>query len=188
MRLVLNGPSISSSLKLRCFRLLFSQESRHQPSCPILALLFNGPKAKQNCRQATQPLHHCSSLDLLQTELSLTTPAFARTDGRCKVMTSGCHHDVPCLGKGASDASICSEGFRVEDLPLHQEPGEAYKDFGGRFTRTPEGRSLVVLHAELLTDREGRVSAFELKVTALAADALSQQLTACTALTSPCHS
>ena len=72
-------------------------------------------------------------------------------------MTSRCE-DVPGLGKRASDASICSEDVKVEDLPLHQEPQEAYVDFGGRFTRTPEGRSLVVLRAELLTDKEGRVS------------------------------
>ena len=72
-------------------------------------------------------------------------------------MTGSCD-DVQCLGKRASDASICSEDVKVEDLPLHQEPDEAYVDFGGRFTRTPEGRPLVVLRAELLTDKEGRVS------------------------------
>ena len=72
-------------------------------------------------------------------------------------MSSSCD-DVQCLGKRASDASICSEDVKVEDLPLHQGPEEAYADFGGRFTRTPEGRPLVVLRAELLTDREGRVS------------------------------
>ena len=72
-------------------------------------------------------------------------------------MTSSCN-ESQCLGKRASDASICSEDVKVEDLPLHQEPEEAYVDFGGRFTRTPEGRPLVVLRAELLTDREGRVS------------------------------
>ena len=62
------------------------------------------------------------------------------------------------LGKMASDASICSEDVKMEDLPLHQAPEEAYVDFGGRFTKTPEGRPLVVLRAELLTDKEGRVS------------------------------
>ena len=72
-------------------------------------------------------------------------------------MTSSCD-EVQCLGKRASDASIGSEDVKVEDLPLHQEPEEAYMDFGGRFTRTPEGRPLVVLRAELLTDKEGRVS------------------------------
>ena len=72
-------------------------------------------------------------------------------------MTSGCH-DVQSLGKRVSEASICSENAKMEDLPLHQEPEETYVDFGGRLTRTPEGRPLVVLHAELLTDREGRVS------------------------------
>ena len=72
-------------------------------------------------------------------------------------MTNSCDN-VPCLGKGASDASICTEDVKVEDLPVHQEPEEAYADFGGRFTRTPEGRPLVVLRAELLTDKEGRVS------------------------------
>ena len=66
--------------------------------------------------------------------------------------------EVQCLGKRASDASICSDDVKMEDLPLHQAPEEAYVDFGGRFTRTPEGRPLVVLRAELLTDREGRVS------------------------------
>eukprot|EP00891_Asterochloris_glomerata_P007760 jgi/Astpho2/7760/Aster-07599 len=60
--------------------------------------------------------------------------------------------------KRASDASICSEDFKAEDLPLHQEPEKAYVDFGGRFTRTPEGRPLVVLRAELLTDKEGRAA------------------------------
>ena len=84
-------------------------------------------------------------------------PELATVDGRCRLMTSRCE-DVPGLGKRASDASICSEDVKVEDLPLHQEPEEAYVDFGGRFTRTPEGRPLVVLRAELLTDRQGRVS------------------------------
>ena len=123
---------------------------------------------------------------LLQTDLSLHwTPVFARLYGRCNLMTSGCN-DVHCLGKRASDASICSEDFKAEDLPLHQE--EAYVDFGGRFTRTPEGGLLVVLRAELLTDKKGRVSTAAPCVMALGADALSQRLTACAALTLPCHS
>ena len=90
--------------------------------------------------------------------------------------------------KRASDASICSEDFKAEDLPLHQEPEKAYVDFGGRFTRTPEGRPLVVLRAELLTDKEGRVSPAAACVIALVADALSQRLTACAVLTSPYQS
>ena len=102
-------------------------------------------------------------------------------------MTSG-FNDVQPLGKRASDASICSEDFKAEDLPLHQEPEEAYVDFGGRFTRTPEGRPLVVLRAELLTDKEGRVSSAAACVIALVADALSQRLTACAVLTSPYQS
>ena len=66
--------------------------------------------------------------------------------------------DVRCLGKRGSTASISSEDVKVEDLPLHQKPEEAYVDFGGSVTRTPEGTHLVVLRAELLTDKEGRVS------------------------------
>ena len=66
--------------------------------------------------------------------------------------------DGQCSGRKASDASLCSENVKAEDLPLHQKPEEAYVDFGGSVTRTPEGRHLVVLRAELLTDKEGRVS------------------------------
>ena len=98
----------------------------------------------------------------------------AACSSKCKLMISD---NVQCLGKAASNASISSEDVKVEDLPLHQKPVEAYVDFGGRFTRSQDGKHLVVLRAELLTDREGRVSssaAFQRSIVALTVGALSQ--------------
>ena len=129
--------------------------------CGAVPVLRAYGQRQHKCEQAS-PADSASLLrnwnPLQQTGLSLPQPSvLARLDGRRKPMTSSCD-EIQCLGKRASDASICSEDVKVEDLPLHQEPEEAYVDFGSRFTRTPEGRPLVVLRAELLTDKEGRVS------------------------------
>ena len=52
-----------------------------------------------------------------------------------------------------------SDGTKPEDLSLpvqQRPPGPAYHDFGGQ-TTVLDGRPVVVLRTELLTDAEGRV-------------------------------
>ena len=69
-----------------------------------------------------------------------------------------------CMLPGTEHAinSIKNEGSNVTEpedlaLPVHQRPpGPAYHDFGGQ-TTVLDGRPVVVLRTELLTDAEGRV-------------------------------